>query len=118
MNNILYYFIDSLQNNRTTYFRKRFRSTDILIIEDIEFLHRKNKLQEELLNTVKGLLSNGGKIIFTSSLSPDKIQLGKDLLSVLDRFCLVDIEPLSVESKLHILNRILEMNEVIINEEV
>jgi len=63
------------------------------------------------------LHSNGAKIIFTSSLPLDKILLRKDLLSVLDSFCIIDIQPFSEEAKLDIFNKMFENSGTDIDEE-
>ncbi len=78
-------FIQASQYKTLDTFKKRFQSLDLLLLEDVHFLHGKTKTQEELLNIVKHLQNEGKKVVFTSSFAPREL---KDLDSSLtSRFC-------------------------------
>ncbi len=67
-------FIQAARAQDVYNFKRRFTHLDLLLLEDVHFLSKKGKTQEELLNIVKALQDNGGRVVFTSSLAPDEIQ--------------------------------------------
>ena len=59
-------YIDALQNNKVSAFRKKYRKIDLLLIDDIQFLDGKNRLQEEFFHTFNTLFESHKQIILTS----------------------------------------------------
>lgn len=70
-------FVDSLQKNTITDFKNKYRSVDILLIDDIHFLSGKYQTQEEFFNTFNALHENKKQIVLTSD-KPVK-ELGNDM---------------------------------------
>ncbi|WP_462323531.1 chromosomal replication initiator protein DnaA [Desulfoplanes sp.] len=78
--------VHALKSKTIDQFKALYRDrTDILLLEDINFLQGKEKMQDELLSTIKSLQAHGKKIVFTSSCLPKELaQINPDLSS---RFC-------------------------------
>ena len=102
-------YIDSIQENRTSpgkiaAFKDRYRSYDVLIMDDIQFLSNKEKTQEELFHAFNELYQNGKQIIFSSDKHPAYLPAVEDRLK--SRFSagmIVDIQQPEFESRLAIL---------------
>ena len=67
------------------YFKDKYRSIDVLIIDDIQFLAGSSKTQHEFFNTFNDLFNNSKQIIISSDRSPDDLKLLEDRLRT--RFC-------------------------------
>lgn len=63
-------FYLSLKGQDTERFKARYRTADLLLLEDVHFLQGKEKMQAELLATIKALKDRGSKIVFSSSFAP------------------------------------------------
>lgn len=97
-------FINASKFKQMDAFKTRFRSLDILLLEDIHFLHGKDKTQEELLATIKALHKHGSKVILTSSFNPKEIVgIDSHLLSYFQAGFVASIEKPDKETRLHIL---------------
>ncbi|GIW62736.1 MAG: chromosomal replication initiator protein DnaA [Patescibacteria group bacterium] len=66
--------IQSIQNRSTNNFRKKYRSLDVLIIDDVQFIAGKTAVQEEFFNTFNSIVSAGGQIILISDKPPSEIK--------------------------------------------
>ncbi|MGE4296902.1 MAG: chromosomal replication initiator protein DnaA [Desulfovibrionaceae bacterium] len=79
-------WIMALKSGKTTEFKAKFREgVDVLLMEDVHFFQGKQKMQDELLSTLKALRAKGAKAVFTSSFLPREI---RDVDSQLaSRFC-------------------------------
>ncbi|MDR2726869.1 MAG: chromosomal replication initiator protein DnaA [Deltaproteobacteria bacterium] len=78
-------FVQAMKARDIERFKARFRDLDMLLLEDVEFLQRKEKMQDEVLSTIKTLQLRGSRIILTSSFAPrDLRDLDSQLVS---RFC-------------------------------
>lgn len=79
--------------NETERFKARYRDVDVLLLEDVHFLQGKEKMQEELLATLKTLQDRGSKVIFSSSFGPRDLRgMSDQLLSRLHSGFLAVIE--------------------------
>ena len=67
-------YIDALQNNKVSTFRKKYRKIDLLLIDDIQFLDGKNRLQEEFFHTFNSLFESHKQIIMTSDRTPSEME--------------------------------------------
>ncbi len=75
-------FVQASFKNDILNFNKRFSSLDLLVLEDVHFLCKKGKTQEELLSIIKNLQDKGARVVFTSSLAPkDLKELDAQLIS-------------------------------------
>ena len=67
-------YYNALQEKKTKAFRQRYRRCDLLVIDDVHFVEGKPKAQDELMHTVKWLLSSGGRVALSSARHPDEIR--------------------------------------------
>ena len=69
----MYQFVKSIKSNNMLKFKEYFRNTDILLIDDIQFMNGKEAMQEEFFHTFNALLDKGSQIIVTSDRAPNKL---------------------------------------------
>jgi len=69
----MYQFVKSLKSNDMVKFKEYFRNTDILLIDDIQFMNGKEAMQEEFFHTFNALLDKGSQIIVSADRSPNKL---------------------------------------------
>jgi len=97
-------FINSLQNNKANSFKEKYRKYDLLIIDDIQFIGKMEKIQEELFHTFNTFYENNKQIIFSSDKHPNHIpELADRLKSRFSAGMIVDISEPEYESRLAIL---------------
>ena len=97
-------FINSLQGNKANSFKEKYRKYDLLIIDDIQFIGKMEKIQEELFHTFNTFYENNKQIIFSSDKHPNYIpELADRLKSRFAAGMIVDISPPDYESRLAIL---------------
>ena len=92
--------VEAIRNNDTARMKRRFRSATLLVIDDIQFIEGKEKVQEELFHTFNILVDNGSQICLSSDRPPHQIKKLQDRLS--SRFSgglSVDIQPPDFELK-------------------
>ena len=97
-------FVNSLQNNKANSFKEKYRKYDLLIIDDIQFIGKMEKIQEELFHTFNTFHENNKQIIFSSDKHPNYIpELADRLKSRFAAGMIVDISEPEYESRLAIL---------------
>ena len=97
-------FINSLQTNKANSFKEKYRKYDLLIIDDIQFIGKMEKIQEELFHTFNTFYENNKQIIFSSDKHPNYIpELADRLKSRFAAGMIVDITEPEYESRLAIL---------------
>ena len=69
----MYQFVKSLKANEMVKFKEYFRNTDILIIDDIQFMNGKEAMQEEFFHTFNALIDKGSQIIVSADRAPNKL---------------------------------------------
>ena len=69
----MYQFVKSIKSNEMVKFKEYFRNTDILLIDDIQFMNGKEAMQEEFFHTFNALLDKGSQIIISADRSPNKL---------------------------------------------
>lgn len=112
-------FYFSLKGQDTDRFKSRFRSLDLLLLEDVHFLQGKEKMQAELLATVKALGERGAKFVFSSSFAPrDLKQMDEQLMSRFSAGLLSCIERPDEETRRRILRSKASLHQVILPEEI
>ena len=67
-------FIQALQENSLTKFRQRYRSVDVLLIDDVQFLAGKERIQEEFFHTFNDLFESGKQVVLSSDRRASEIQ--------------------------------------------
>jgi chromosomal replication initiator protein len=99
-------YIDGIQNNQLARFRKRYRQTDVLLIDDIQFLAGKERIQEEFFHTFNALHEAHKQIVLTCDRPASEIQnLEHRLVSRFEWGLVTDLQPPDVEMRLAILNK-------------
>ena len=69
----MYQFVKSIKSNDMVKFKEYFRNTDVLLIDDIQFISGKEAMQEEFFHTFNALLDKGSQIIISSDRAPNKL---------------------------------------------
>ena len=112
--------INSIRTDKIAEFRKRFRKKcDVLLMDDIEILCGKERTQEEFFYTFNELYESGRQIVMTSDRVPSELsELTERLRSRFESGMIVDIQPPEYETKLAIIKKKAEENQVQIPDEV
>ena len=99
-------YIDGIQNNQLARFRKKYRQTDVLLIDDIQFLAGKERIQEEFFHTFNALHEAHKQIVLTCDRPASEIQnLEQRLMSRFEWGLVTDLQPPDVEVRLAILKK-------------
>ena len=99
-------FIQAIQTNGLVKFRKRYRSADVLLIDDIQFLAGKERSQEEFFHTFNSLFEGRKQIVLSSDQPPSEIsQLEQRLVSRFEWGLTAELQPPDMETRLAILRR-------------
>jgi chromosomal replication initiator protein len=99
-------YIDAIQNNQLMRFRRKYRQTDVLLIDDIQFLAGKERIQEEFFHTFNALHEARRQIVLTCDRPATEIQnLEQRLMSRFEWGLTTDLQPPDVETRLAILRK-------------
>jgi chromosomal replication initiator protein len=99
-------FIDAIQNSQLMRFRKRYRQTDMLLIDDVQFLSGKERIQEEFFHTFNSLHDAHKQIVLTCDRPASEIQgLEARLVSRFEWGLVTDMQPPDVETRTAILRK-------------
>jgi chromosomal replication initiator protein len=99
-------FLAALQARDTEQFKHRFRNVDVLLIDDVQFLERKTRTEEEFFHTFNALYDTGSQIVLTSDRPPRNLEDLEDRLR--ERFAsglVADIQPPDMATRLAILRK-------------
>ena len=111
--------INSLRNRSTNEFKNKYRSIDVLLIDDIQFLAGKESTQEEFFHTFNELHGQNKQIVITSDCPPNDIPTLQDRLKTRFSWGLTaDIQPPELETRIAILKTKLEDNKTAISDDV
>lgn len=112
-------FVMSFKSNETERFKARYRDADVLLLEDVHFLQGKEKMQDELLATLKSLQDRGSKVIFSSSFCPRDLRgMSDQLLSRLHSGFLAVIDRPDAETRKKLFAAKARLSQVVLPEDV
>jgi len=112
-------YIDGIQNNQLVRFRKKYRQTEVLLIDDIQFLAGKERIQEEFFHTFNALHEAHKQIVLTCDRPASEIQnLEHRLVSRFEWGLVTDLQPPDVEMRLAILQKKAQLMGVVLQEDI
>ncbi|MEX1043609.1 MAG: chromosomal replication initiator protein DnaA, partial [Acidimicrobiia bacterium] len=112
-------FISGIRRKQMDAFKVRYRTTDILLLDDIQFFEGKEQILEEFFHTFNTLYESGKQIVITSDRPPKNLSTLEDRLrSRFEWGLLTDVQPPDVETRLAILHRNVEMAQLSVPEDV
>lgn len=95
--------IETVMNQRWEQFRRRYRLVDVLIIDDVQFLANKERMQEEFFHTFNALYEERKQVILSADRPPQELQLEDRLISRFERGMIADVSAPDYETRLAIL---------------
>ena len=111
--------IEAIRRGTTIEFHNKYRKSDILLVDDIQFIAGKDSTQEEFFHTFNSLYEAKKQIVLTSDRPPKEIQTLEDRLRTRFEWGLIaDIQPPDFETRIAIIKRKAEMLEIDIPNEV
>lgn len=111
--------INAIRYDKTQAFRDRFRSIDVLLMDDVQFLANKERTQEEFFHTFNSLHNEQKQIVMTSDCPPREIPtLEERLHSRFEWGLIADIEPPDLETKVAILKRKADMDGIELDDDI
>ena len=121
----MYQFVRSIKANEMVKFKEYFRNTDILLIDDIQFMNGKEAMQEEFFHTFNALLDKGSQVIISADRPPNKLsRIQERIKSRFSGGLVVDIQNTNYELRHKIVKTKIEelknlnSNEIEIPEEI
>lgn len=112
-------FTSHIRNQTMDRFRQKYRSCDLLLIDDVQFLSKKEQTQEEFFHTFNELLQHGKQIVMTSDKHPKKISgLDDRLISRFNSGLTADIQKPELETKIAIIQKKCELNGIPLDQDV
>lgn len=110
--------IKAIRENKTHEFKNKYRNIDVLLIDDIQFIEKKERVQEEFFYTFESLKSANKQIILSSDRPPKEIAtLEERLRSRFEWGLMADIQPPDFETRVAILCKKAELEDIAVNDE-
>ena len=111
--------INAIKDNKNEQFRAKYRNIDVLLIDDIQFIAGKERVQEEFFHTFNTLHENGKQVIISSDRPPKDINLLEDRLKSRFEWGLIaDISNADYETRLAILRKKAQLDNIIIDDSI
>ena len=109
----MYQFVKSIKSNEMVKFKDYFRNTDVLLIDDIQFMNGKEAMQEEFFHTFNALIDKRSQIIVSADRPPNKLsRIQERIKSRFSGGLVVDIQQSDFELRLNILkNKMVEIKK-------
>ncbi len=121
----MYQFVKSIKSNEMVKFKEYFRNTDILLIDDIQFMNGKEAMQEEFFHTFNALLDKNSQIIISADRPPNKLtRIQERIKSRFSGGLVVDIQNPDYELRYKIIKsktdelKLSYSNQIVISEEI
>ncbi|NQS98322.1 MAG: chromosomal replication initiator protein DnaA [candidate division Zixibacteria bacterium] len=112
-------FITSVRENKTTDFSNLYRSTDILLVDDVQFLEGKERTQMEFFHTFNTLYNAGKQVVLTMDCPPSELKRTEArLISRYQCGLVVDIQPPDYETRVAILQKRADEDSLFLGEDV
>ena len=121
----MYQFVKSIKSNEMVKFKEYFRNTDILLIDDIQFMNGKEAMQEEFFHTFNALLDKGSQVIISGDRAPNKLsRIQERIKSRFSGGLVIDIQKPDYDLRHRIVKakteelKLLNSNQINISEEI
>ena len=121
----MYQFVKSIKSNEMVKFKDYFRNTDVLLIDDIQFMNGKEAMQEEFFHTFNVLIDKGSQIVVTADRAPNKLsRIQERIKSRFSGGLVVDIQNTDYELRYNIVKaktdelKLFNSNLINISEEI
>ena len=121
----MYQFVKSIKSNEMVKFKEYFRNTDVLLIDDIQFMNGKEAMQEEFFHTFNALIEKGSQIIVSADRPPNKLtRIQERIKSRFSGGLVVDIQKADYELRYKIIKsktdelKLFYSNQVNITKEI
>lgn len=112
-------FVDCIKNHKMDSFRKKYRTADVLLVDDVQFLQNREGFQEEFFHTFNDLHSLNKQIVLTSDRKPNElITLEERLRTRFSQGLQIDITVPNYETRLAILRKKSELNDYRISDDI
>lgn len=112
-------FTYNLKRNSMDQFKDKYRDCDILLIDDVQFISGKDKLQEEFFHTFNEIHNKKGQIVLTADMHPKKIVgLEERLRSRFEWGMIIDIQPSDIETRIEIIKKKCEIDKIDLDKTV
>jgi chromosomal replication initiator protein len=106
-------FINSLRDKRIEGFKQRYRTYDLLLVDDVQFFEHKERIQEEFFHTFNSLYESGSQIVMSSDRPPrDIATLEERLRSRFEWGLITDIQPPDLETRIAILRKRVQADNI------
>ena len=121
----MYQFVKSIKSNEMVKFKEYFRNTDVLLVDDIQFMNGKEAMQEEFFHTYNALIEKGSQIIISADRPPNKLtRIQERIKSRFSGGLVVDIQKPDYELRYNIIKSkteeltLLNSNQINISKEI
>ncbi len=115
----MYQFVKSIKSNDMVKFKEYFRNTDILLIDDIQFISGKEAMQEEFFHTFNALLDKGSQIIVSADRAPNKLsRIQERIKSRFSGGLVVDIQKPDIDLRRKIVDQKIEELNAFYSEQI
>lgn len=112
-------FVTAIRQNRVHEFEARYKDLDLLLVDDVQFISKKEQTQEAFFRIFNMLHQNGRQLVFTADSMPcDIIGLAERMRSRLEGGLIADIHMPSLETKIAILHKKAEANNYVLDDDI